>query len=115
MSPRVAAERRDEYLQERRERIMDAAIKVFASKGLDRTNVAEVCSAAGIAKGTLYLYFKSKDDIIKAILTERTGMKSIAGVVADVEAPLEITLAKVAAILLGSAAGEHRGYPPGPL
>jgi AcrR family transcriptional regulator len=102
MCPRVAAERRDEYLQERRERILDAAIKVFASKGLDRANVAELCDAAGIAKGTLYLYFKSKDDIIKAILTERTGVKSIADVVADTAAPLKTTLAKVAAILLGS-------------
>jgi AcrR family transcriptional regulator len=43
--------------------ILEAARKVFAKKGFDQTTVDAIAAAAGIAKGTLYLYFRSKRDI----------------------------------------------------
>ena len=47
----------------RRQEILAAAIKVFGKKGFADTRAEDVAAAAKIAKGTLYLYFKSKEDI----------------------------------------------------
>jgi len=52
----------------RREQILDAAIQVFAKKGFQSTSVSDVIEAAGIARGTFYLYFKSKTEVFRAIL-----------------------------------------------
>lgn len=71
MSPRISAERREQYLQERRDVILDAAIQVFGEKGFDGASVADIAEAAGLGKGTMYLYFESKEDIFSAILAEQ--------------------------------------------
>jgi AcrR family transcriptional regulator len=52
----------------RRDQILTAAHGVFASRGLRQATVGDIADAAGIAKGTLYLYFKSKDDIYWAAM-----------------------------------------------
>ena len=52
---------------DKREAILRAAIKVFAQKGYFNSKVADIASAAGIADGTVYLYFKSKDEILHSI------------------------------------------------
>ena len=44
--------------------ILDAAIKVFAEQGFLQSTVAQVAKKAGVADGTIYLYFKNKDDIL---------------------------------------------------
>jgi AcrR family transcriptional regulator len=77
MSPRVSAERREQYLEERRNQILDAAIEVFGNKGLDVATVDEIAQTVGISKGTIYLYFKSKDEIFDAILAERSTLPLI--------------------------------------
>jgi TetR/AcrR family fatty acid metabolism transcriptional regulator len=46
------------------DRILEAAVKVFARKGYTAATVAEVAREAGVADGTIYLYFKNKDDIL---------------------------------------------------
>ena len=48
---------------EKRERILDAATQLFARSGFDRTDVGRIAAAAGIAKGSLYNYFESKEDL----------------------------------------------------
>ena len=54
----------------RQEEILDAARRVFAERGFKGTTIADVAEAAGIALGTIYLYFKSKDEIF-AVLGQR--------------------------------------------
>ena len=54
----------------RRREILAAAIKVFGKKGFADTSVDDVASAAKIAKGTLYLYFRSKEDIYATALQQ---------------------------------------------
>jgi TetR/AcrR family fatty acid metabolism transcriptional regulator len=49
---------------DKRERILTSALKVFASKGFFGAKVADVAAEAGVADGTIYLYFKSKDDLL---------------------------------------------------
>jgi TetR/AcrR family fatty acid metabolism transcriptional regulator len=52
------------FVADKREAILRAAIKVFAGKGYFNSKVADIAKEAGIADGTVYLYFKSKDDIL---------------------------------------------------
>lgn len=52
---------------DKREAILRAAIKVFASKGFFNSKVADIAGEAGVADGTVYLYFKNKDDILHSI------------------------------------------------
>jgi len=47
--------------------IINAAIEVFAKQGLEKGKIADIAKVAGIGKGTVYEYFKSKDEIFKAI------------------------------------------------
>ncbi len=56
---------------DKRERILRAAIKVFARKGFYATRVSEIAKAAGVADGTIYLYFKNKDAVLVSIFEDR--------------------------------------------
>lgn len=60
----TASGRRREAPDVRREQILDAAEAVLLERGLAATTMADVASAAGIAKGTSYLYFPSKADVL---------------------------------------------------
>lgn len=50
--------------EEKYERILDAALSVFSRKGFHEAKVTEIAHAAGVADGTIYLYFKNKDDLL---------------------------------------------------
>ncbi len=56
---------------DKRERILRAAIKVFARKGFYATRVSEIAKAAGVADGTIYLYFENKDDVLVSVFEDR--------------------------------------------
>ncbi|HYP13445.1 MAG TPA: TetR/AcrR family transcriptional regulator [Bryobacteraceae bacterium] len=62
--------RREEITRQRRTAILEAARGVFARQGFGQTVVEDIAAQAGIAKGTLYLYFRSKEDIYMAALLE---------------------------------------------
>jgi AcrR family transcriptional regulator len=53
---------------ERKSQIINAAEDVFTQKGFDEARMDDIADKTGLSKGTLYLYFKSKDDLIIAIL-----------------------------------------------
>jgi len=55
---------------EKRKKILDAAVHTFARKGFYNTKIAEIARDAGIADGTVYLYFKNKDAILITIFEE---------------------------------------------
>src|ERR1700739_5023352 len=56
---------------DKRERILDAAVRIFAKKGFYATRVSEVAKAAGVADGTIYLYFSSKDELLVSLFEDR--------------------------------------------
>lgn len=58
---------------DKREAILKAAIKVFAGKGFFNSKVADIAGEAGVADGTVYLYFKNKDDILHSIFNRTMG------------------------------------------
>jgi TetR/AcrR family fatty acid metabolism transcriptional regulator len=53
------------------QQIIDAAIRVFARNGYYNSRVADIAREAGIASGTIYLYFKTKDDILVTLFREK--------------------------------------------
>lgn len=53
--------------ENKRRALLDSAYKLFSEKGVSQTSIAEICKGAGIAKGTFYLYFKDKEDILRAL------------------------------------------------
>lgn len=55
----------------KRDIILDAAVKVFAEKGYHSSRTADISNEAGVAYGSLYHYFQSKDDILLSIFRER--------------------------------------------
>lgn len=62
------AERRQREKERRRQDIVDAAERVFFSRGWDHTTMDDVADAAELAKATLYLYFRSKEELYSAVL-----------------------------------------------
>ena len=50
--------------------LLDAALELFVEKGFAATRVEEVAARAGVSKGTLFLYFQSKEDLFKAVVRE---------------------------------------------
>ena len=55
-------------------RILDAAVKVFAQNGFYNSKVAQIAREAGVADGTIYLYFKSKEDILIQVFVDTMEM-----------------------------------------
>ncbi len=81
--------------EEKRGRILDAAIRVFAQRGVKNAKIVDIAEAAGIGKGTVYEYFKSKDEIISAsfrYFMEHVG-DVIGGRVASLTDPLDRLMA----------------------
>ena len=56
--------------EDKRNAILDAATRLFAERGLTAAPTSEISKQAGIAEGTLFTYFKTKDDLINALYRE---------------------------------------------
>ena len=99
--PRVSAETK----QATRARLLEAAAEEFGRVGLARANVDAISLAAGYAKGTIYNYFPSKEDLFLAVVEEAVTQATAAGA-APTEAP---AWDRLAATLAGFCAwaGEH--------
>ncbi|PYZ93694.1 TetR family transcriptional regulator [Salipaludibacillus keqinensis] len=55
------------------EQIIDAAVKVIAENGYHHSQVSKIAKEAGVADGTIYLYFKNKEDILISLFEEKMG------------------------------------------
>src|SRR6266567_7265547 len=75
----------------KRERILRAAIEVFAQNGYFNAKVSEIAKAAGVADGTIYLYFDGKEDLLVTIFREHTRnyLQSLERELAHVRRPEE--------------------------
>ncbi len=59
--------------ENKHKKILKAAIKIFAEKGFYSSRVSEIAKEANVADGTIYLYFKNKDDILISLFEEEFG------------------------------------------
>ncbi len=65
----------DEKLRRKRERILRAATDMFVRQGYRKTNIDEIAAAAGVAKGTVYLYYRNKAELVyHAIALEKRAL-----------------------------------------
>jgi AcrR family transcriptional regulator len=87
--------------EDKRQLILDAAVRVFARKGYHTSRVGDIAEEAGVAHGLLYHYFKSKDELLETIFsnTWTLMLEAISGVESLDESARE-TLRKVSAIVL---------------
>ena len=74
---------------DKRTRILRSAVKVFAQKGFYNSKVSEIAKNASVADGTIYLYFKNKDEILISIFEEELG-KFISEVQRELDAEAKI-------------------------
>ncbi|MCB0093819.1 MAG: helix-turn-helix transcriptional regulator, partial [Caldilineaceae bacterium] len=61
--------------QARRQQILDAAVQVIAEQGFQNTTIKQIAARAEVADGTIYNYFKNKDDILLAIIRQVTEVE----------------------------------------
>jgi TetR/AcrR family transcriptional regulator len=70
MSPTSTTSKRERRKEARPGELLDAALAIFVAKGFAATRVEEVAARAGVSKGTLFLYFPSKEELFKAVVRE---------------------------------------------
>ena len=80
---------RPDVSEERRNQILEAAMAVFARQGFEQARMDDIAKEVGLSKGDLYLYFKSKDAIISAILQFffSSAMKKLQGFLESEDPP----------------------------
>ena len=71
--------------------ILDAAIKVIARKGLEKATMEQVAEEAGISKATIYLYFRSKDELYFHCVADRFEriLSELKDAVAGIDDPIK--------------------------
>ena len=86
MSPKVS----EKHLEDRRQQILDAAVTSFSRKGFHQATIEDIRLEAGLSRGAVYHYFKSKEDIIDA-LRQRSAdeTNSIFAEVDEIEDPMD--------------------------
>src|SRR5438270_8734118 len=70
LPPLTPARRSSRRKDERPAEIVSAALALFAERGFGATKLDDVARAAGIAKGTIYLYFATKEDLFRAVVRQ---------------------------------------------
>ena len=70
MSESFLTPKRERRKQQRPGELLEAALDLFVEKGFAATKSEEVAAKAGVSKGTLFLYFPSKEELFKAVVRE---------------------------------------------
>ena len=90
---------RTEQSAHNRDRILQAAERLFAEKGFDATSVSSVAQAAGVNKALVYYYFDSKDDLLASLFTDMLDeMRSDAEPAADSASLTEKVASEIASL-----------------
>lgn len=102
--------RRYEQAAARRLAIIEAALEEFVQNGFAGTRMDDIARRAGVAKGTVYLYFQDKEALFKAIVEQEIQPKiNVAAAVAQAGGSLEEFLENTMAPMLRGWAGTRRG------
>ena len=84
--PRVAADKREEYAEARREQIFEAALRVFSSGGFAETTMDAVAAAAGVSKACIYNYFPAKEALLQELVERSSLLPELPRLMASVRA-----------------------------
>jgi len=89
--------------------IVAAALEVFAERGFQAARLEEVARRAGVSKGALYLYFETKEELFRAVVTETIAPNlHKATHLAAIEAPFEPTVRAIFTLLSQKVAADRR-------
>jgi AcrR family transcriptional regulator len=91
-----------------RERLLDAAVEVFAERGYRAASVEEIAAAAGVTKGAVYWNFHSKDDLFHALIEERVDRRARELMGITEHAPREVETAPLVSRGISSFADEQQ-------
>ena len=83
--PKIAASERDAFYEARRTQLAEVALRLWAERGFDQTSVAEIAAQAGVAKGTFYLYFESKESLLEDVLRRNSLAPNIRELIEDLQ------------------------------
>lgn len=109
MPPRRRLTRREQQARTRA-RLLDAAVRVCAKRGLQEATLEQISEAAGYTAGAVYSNFKSKDDLLFAVFEERIDPRLQAATASMVEANTAEQQAEALGALVRSLLGEDRAY-----
>jgi AcrR family transcriptional regulator len=101
---------REEKKAQTRERLIEAAAKVFAEKGFAATSLDEVADAAGLTKGAVYSNFENKEDLVRAVLKAHEDRQSGISDIATESPTLEERQAVAARLFSESVAQERDAW-----
>src|SRR5258708_16776644 len=99
--------RTHKVVEDRRDQIMDAAMRVFAQKGFMKATNKDIAREAGITPGLIYYYFESKEALLKAIIETRSPLQLSTSVPSEMfELPPQVFLLMILLRLLTIFASE---------
>ena len=83
--------------------LLDAALAEFFEKGFESARLEDIATRAGVSKGTIYLYFDSKEDIFQALVKSipQANVERLAEVVQDTSVPAEVLLRRFLTLMGG--------------
>lgn len=89
--------------EERKNEILDVAEQLFSTKGFDNTSTTDILNEIGIARGTLYYHFKTKEEILDAMIDRMAGrlVEKAKAIVSEKDIPVLQRLAKMILALRG--------------
>ena len=100
--------RTPKIVEDRREQIIDAAMRVFAQKGFTKATNKDIAREAGITPGLIYYYFESKNALLNAILETRSPLQVVSSLSPEVLAlPPEMFLRMLITRVLAIMEGEN--------
>jgi len=100
--------RTPKVVEDRREQIIDAAMRVFSQKGFTRATNKDIAREAGITPGLIYHYFENKEALLKAIVEGRSPLRLVSSLSPQVlMLPPEVFLRFVILQVLGIVEGEN--------
>ncbi len=87
-----------ENMNKTKRKIFEASMKLFAQKGYDATSIEDITAAVGVAKGTLYYHFSSKEEIFNFLVEE--GMKLLKNSIEIKASKAQNSIDKLRAVVL---------------
>jgi AcrR family transcriptional regulator len=100
--------RTPKIVEDRREQIIDAALRVFSRKGFERTTNKDIAQEAGITPGLIYHYFESKEDLLKAAIEDHSPVGFVHSIPDQIlEQPPDLFLHFMAQKILEITEGEQ--------
>jgi len=103
MTSTVRSQRWQRRKEDRPAELLDAALSEFFEKGFAAARLEDIAARAGVSKGTVYLYFDSKEDMFEALVhaIPKANVEQVRAVARDGSIPADVVLERVLAVIGG--------------